>query len=477
MHKAHATAAFALAVTAVSMLPVGVAGEAWAHTCPSPRADYHELASKAYIWGYPLIRSAQLRQNMTLPEDPFRARSASAAGAALNRLGHARELATSETRHGVAPNNDTLYSLAWLDTDSGAFVFEAPDFGDRYYTFQMGQADTTTDVALGKRTHGGQLPPIFIQGPRHRYEVPAGMLEVRSTQRYLMIAGRTLVQDNADLIAAHRLQDGMRLRHWSDYQAGRDAAPQVTAQHPIERRDPPAEDAAAFLRMLGAVLVDWHSSPDEIGFVRSLAPLGLATGRHFDPKCLGPQQLAAIAQGLQDGRTAITERTLALGADVNGWTVNYLGSQFGTDMLLRAAVAMDQIYVLPADEALYMNAKRNADGEVLDGRSSYVLRFSREQLPPVRYFWSVTMYFAKGFLVPNEIDRYSIGNRTPGLIRGSDGSIEILLQHERPAALDQVNWLPAPDEPFALMLRLYGPSPEVQDREWRPPALVEVESR
>ena len=84
------------------------------------------------------------------------------------------------------------------------------------------------------------------------------------------------------------------------------------------------------------------------------------------------------------------------------------------------------------------------------------------------------MYFAKGFLVPNEIKRYSIGDRTPGLARGKDGSIEILLQHARPKDAGAANWLPSPAEPFTVMLRLYGPGDIVAARQWNPPAIVEV---
>lgn len=445
------------------------------HACPGGSTDLRGLASQAYVWGYPLVRAAQLRENVTLPEDPLQVRLASAAGAPINRLGHARELATPETRVGVAPNNDTLYSLAWLDTNAGPFVFEAPDFGDRFYTFQMGQGDTTTDLALGQRTHGRHLPPVFIHSIGDRTKVPRGMTEVRSKQRHLMIAGRTLVTGRADLPAAHRLQDAMRLRLWSDYRDGREVVAPITPQETIERRDPPASEPGVFLQMLGVVLKDWRPEAGEIRLIRSFAPLGLSPGKGFDPACLRPAELPSIAAGFQEARAAIESRTLALGASVNGWTVNYGGARFGNDWLLRAAVAMDQIYVLPAEEALYMTAKRDGAGKQLDGNKSYLLHFTKDELPPVRYFWSATMYFAKGLMVPNEIDRFSIGDRASSLNRNANGSIDILMQHERPADADKVNWLPTPSEPFTLMLRLYGPKPQVRERKWSPPPLLEID--
>lgn len=441
--------------------------------CPAARADYRRLAAEAYVWGYPLIRSAQLRQNMTLPEDPLRARPATTAGAPINRLGHARQLATPETRQGVAPNNDTLYSLAWIDTAAGPFVFEAPDFGARYYTFQMGQADTSTDLALGQSTHGAQLPPIFILGPGQDHPVPPGMIGVGASQRYFMLAGRTLVRDAEDFAEVWKLQDRMRLRTWEDYRASRDREPPIMPQVPIERREPPTDDPAAFLGMLGTVLEDWRPAGADRRIVRSLAPLGLAPGRPFDPRCVPSAALPGIAQGLASARAAIEQRTRELGTNANSWSVNYRGAAFDHDLLLRAAVAMDQVYVLPAREAIYMIAKRDSQGRTLDGRASYVLRFDADALPPADAFWSATIYYAKGFLVANPAGRYSIGDRTPGLLRGADGSIAIRLQHRAPAD-GGANWLPVPAEPFTVMLRIYRPGEDVMNRKWLPPAIVEV---
>ena len=51
------------------------------------------------------------------------------------------------------------------------------------------------------------------------------------------------------------------------------------------------------------------------------------------------------------------------------------------------------------------------------------------QVPPVRFFWSLTMYDLKTrLLVDNPIDRYSIGDRTEGLKYGSDGSLKISVE-------------------------------------------------
>jgi len=155
--------------------------------------DPYLLAVRAYVWGHAPILAARLRQTFTNPDEPFAPRPATSAGAPLNNMGHQRRL-SDPTLPGIAPNVDTLYSLAWLDLADEPFVLEAPDFGSRYYTFQIGYADTATDLSLGARTHGRQLPPIFISGPGDRTPAPEGMLHLASRTRYLLVAGRILVQ-------------------------------------------------------------------------------------------------------------------------------------------------------------------------------------------------------------------------------------------------------------------------------------------
>ncbi len=465
--------------------PVVSSGQAPSLTAPATdtsalfhgkTSDPYRLALRAYVWGYPLVRAAQLRQNITLPPAPDSGRPAPPLSAPLNRIGHARALATPDMKQGVAPNNDTLYSLAWLDTNDGPFVLETPDFGTRYYTFQMGQADTSTTQSPGQRTHGSHLPPIFIQGPEQHESVPAGMMPVRSTQRYMMIAGRILVKGAGDLPAVHALQDRIVLRRYADYVAKRQVAAPVGAQRPLIDTASTAPPSLRFLDMLGNLLRDWRVTPTDAGLVASFAQIGLTPGEGFRPDRLSASQRDALSRGVAAGEKAVRAETLTLGTRVNGWGINYAGSQFGSDYLLRAAVAMDQIYVLPTDEALYPNARTDGSGRELDGRKSYVLRFAKARLPPVKSFWSATMYFAKGLLVPNPIARYSIGDRTPGLVYQRDGSLELVLQHDRPKD-STANWLPTPDAPFMLMLRLYNPETAVLDRRWAPPAITKTATR
>ena len=152
---------------------------------------------------------------------------------------------------------------------------------------------------------------------------------------------------------------------------------------------------------------------------------------------------------------------------------NYQGPRFGTDWLLRAGVVLDQRNVTVPEEALYPLGRVDSDGAALDGANAYRIHFAPGQLPPVGAFWSITIYDDAGRLVANPIDRYAIGDRTPGLITNRDGSQDIFIQHTQPPS-GPSNWLPAPAGRFYLMLRLYIPAPQVLDGTWRPPAIEPV---
>lgn len=436
-----------------------------------PSTDPYTLTVRATVWGYPLVRAAQLREKATLPDDPFAARPSTLATAPVNRLGRARDLAGPDTRIGVAPNNDTLYVLAFLDTEAGPFQLDTPDFGSRYYIFQFGEADSSTRQSFGQSSHGPRLPPIFIVGPDYAGDVPDGVKVVRSTQRYLMVAGRILVDGAQDLPAVHRLQDAIRLRKWLG--PGKLVETPVTPQPRLAGDASDLPEGLKLLANLATVLKDWRADAADAALIATFRRIGLSP-EGFRANSLSTTDRAAIERGVTDGLSIIRAKTRRLGTPMRGWSISYAGSRFGEDYLLRAAVAMDQIYVLDKNEALYPVAHLDGNGEQLDGRNRYVLCFRKQDLPPVDAFWSITLYYEKGFLVPNAIGRYSIGDRTPGLTYQPDGSLRLLIQNDAPDSDERANWLPAPREPFMLMMRLYRPQEAVVTGNWQPPAIMPV---
>jgi len=158
----------------------------------------------------------------------------------------------------------------------------------------------------------------------------------------------------------------------------------------------------------------------------------------------------------------------------SGWNQPPLiEGQFGSDYLARAQVALKYIGMLESREATYPIAWHDGRDRPLSGAHRYRLRFAPGALPPVDAFWSLTMYDAGDYmLVDNPIDRYAIGDRTPGLRPDADGGLTLHLQHAPPPdAAAHANWLPAPAGDFYVCLRAYVPREELLDGRYTLPAL------
>ncbi|QGW25168.1 MULTISPECIES: DUF1254 domain-containing protein [unclassified Dietzia] len=431
-------------------------------------SDSIDRYEQLYVWGYPLVRSLQLRETMTRSEPGRERDSGRSAAAPLGEFGHQKLLSDPGYRVGVAPNVDTLYSVAWVDLLEGDLRLDLPDFGERYYAFQFGYADTTCHT-VGKRTHGGVLGPVTIRWAPSLAEpaLTSGQLgmELDCTCRFLMIAGRIMVDSSnpRDLHEVHALQEEIRLSSPGTHARVPDAEPDAS-QSPVASESGPGRH---FFEQLSRVMDDLSVEAVDPDVRDLLAEVGWRPGERLGAEMPRFALDDAVARGF-----AMVRRGVADAGQVrNGWMINYAGVEFGRDWLLRASVAMAQIYINPAEEALYPVLEVDSAGRGLVGDHRYRLRFTPGQLPPVTYFWSLTMYHAEGLLVANPLSRYSVGDRSPHLRYEPDGSLELVVSHERPVEGED-NWLPAPEGGFRLMLRLYGPSPGCLSGKWSPPALV-----
>jgi len=437
-----------------------------------------DALQRVHEWTHPLLLAQRLRRNMTSAPGDERS-----AAAPLGRLGHQRRLSDPSYRVGVAPNVDTLYSVAWVDLDRTAYRLDLPVVAGRYYTLQVGFADSTS-VALGLRTHGERLPPVVV---RRRGTTPPAAppdaVHVESPTRYAMFALRVLVNDEdpQDLATVWSIQDRAALLRldgsgWAPPDDGpaRSGTPSGTPSGTDGIVDPGAGGASTWLAEVQAVLEDIDA--DQVpASVRSDLELLLhardGTAGQAPPRSWWEEALSSAERRVEDSVSRV-------GTRVNGWTVNTRGCDFGDDWELRAAVARSQIYVNPAAEAIYPVAERDHLGEPLSGEHGYEVTFPRGELPPVRYFWSLTMYHAAGLLVENPARRYSVGDRTSGVAPGEDGSLTVHIATEMPASAATGRagavWLPAPAGGFRLMLRLYGPDPRALDGTWAPPPVRRV---
>ena len=203
------------------------------------------------------------------------------------------------------------------------------------------------------------------------------------------------------------------------------------------------------------------------------AAIGRTAENGFDPDHLSAATLKGLERGYAAGREIVKmEAQKTGGVEKNGWAYNLNAGKWGQDFNLRAAIAFRSLGQNTPEEALYMNTRKDADQQPLNGAKKYTITFKKGELPPVDGFWSITMYNSSDFFVENSINRNAIGNRTDGLKTAPDGSLTIYVQKDAPEANKESNWLPAPEGNFRMSMRLYVPKPEVLGGEWTPPAVT-----
>lgn len=406
----------------------------------------------AAIHTLPLYEMARMRAATSPRRHPVLGFAAPDPGSTqrwVNLFTHTRRLLTPDDREVVSPNNDTLYINAWLDLADGPVVIEVPEMGERYWTLGFLDMWTNPFAYAGRRTTGNRAQRLFVHGPEWTGPLPDGMVRIAAPGQDLWIIGRILVDtDPADLGRVGALQQQFAIQRADN---GQPAARIIDTAMDGRKTDTPA--AAGYRDIVEAV---WARNRAHN------AAQNPAQGSARDPAHALWRDAAAANEASLQGALAEVCRELretTQASDIGGgWTLPVtIRTDYGEQVLLRARVARNLIGALGIEEAMYPVAEVDATGEPLDGRHAYELVFAPGQGPQVDAFWSLTMYRkADCLLVANPIDRYSIGDRTPGLRYEADGRLRILIQADPPAALTS-NWLPAPREPFYLALRLYQP--------------------
>jgi Tfp pilus assembly protein PilF len=434
-----------------------------------------ELATEAYVYGYPLVlmeTTKQVMTNVAAPEPSGRA--------PINQFGNIPAFPTPEAKDVVSPNVDTLYTIAWLDLAKEPMVLHVPDTKGCYYVMQMLDGWTEVFASPGKRTTGTKAGNFAIVGPGWQGTLPPGVREIKSPTNLAWIIGRTQTVGPSDFAKVHAIQKQYTLTPLSAF--GKPASPlaPVAVNPQINMNLPPADqvgrmEAAAFFKTLAALLKDNPPTAADAPMVAKLAQLGIIPGQEFDMTKLVP----VVAKGLEDSVKAAQEQikadVAAAGNRVNGWLINLKLGEYGTDYRTRAATALMGLGANLAKDAVYAMISVDGDGKPLNGAHRYVLQFAKGQTPPVNAFWSVTLYNSEHFLVANPIHRYSVSSWMRKLKRNRDGSLDILIQPQSPGKPKEANWLPAPSGDFNLILRMYWPKEPVLTGAWKPPAVKPAE--
>jgi len=435
------------------------------HAAARANTVTRDLARQAYVWGYPTVDLfAILRAQALDPSSPeFKA--------PLNRLGHARAVATPDDKTVIAPNVDTPYSHAWLDLRAEPVVVTVPGFErGRYLSLALFDLYSWIVGYVSPRTHGHAGGDFLVVPPGWSGAVPPGIRDVfRSTTTLALGMFRTQWLGGDDLVKVHALQDRMQVRTLSAYlgRPGPAPLPVLPLVPALNLRERPTDPA--FFDVLNWMLDFMPALHEEVAMRREFEAIGVRPGRRFTPSdALRP----AIVEGMGQGLEAMGNRARSVRS-----SAELFGSRefLGNDYLTRAVGAMLGILGNAAEEYLGVGWQADAGGRPFDGARRYRIRFAPGQLPPVDGFWSITVYTQQRLLYANPLKRYVINTpMLPALGRDPDGGITLHVQHDSPGAGRESNWLPCPATPFVLTLRTYLPREPIRNGQWIAPPVEPV---
>lgn len=430
--------------------------------------DAKKIASDAYLYAYPMLYNYKtLFQQAADPSFPGYV-------GGFNRFRHYSRGFTPADKDIVTPSNDTPYSWAWLDLRTEPMVVSVPASPDRYYVLQWFDLYTHNFAYVGSRATGTKAGNYLFVGPNWMGETPSGITKVlRAETEIIGTLTRTSWSGLADRDGLVAMQQQYRIRPLSEFLGGKSPLPAPVFQFPAW--DEARANSIGFIDYLNFLLRFAPAVASEKGMMERFAKIGIGPGRAFDPATIEAKTRAAIEDGIKDGSGKLQAELAKTTSSVNLFgTRAFLGSNY---IMQRAVGAAIGIYGNSKEEAYYTAYNVDANQQPLDGSKRYVLHFTKDQVPPVKFFWSMTMYnLPDRLLVDNPIQRYAIGSRTQGLKTNADGSVDIYLQSAHPGGDKESNWLPTPKQgPFFMVLRMYGPEGELAAGEWQAPQPTAVD--
>lgn len=454
-------------------------------TLPGPMAgtkftdDYvRSLARLAYLWGWPLVNMHnRLSVASQLPGPGL------VGGviplASPGSIGMLHDYVTPEERIVACPNQDVVYGFGVIDARSGPSVVQVPDFGDRFWVYQCVDQRTDSFVHLGAMY--GTEPGLYLVAPvSWEREVPPGINEVfRFDTRIGAVIPRVFMDDTEDdraniqrvinqimVYPLTQFTGSPQTFDWSNapiFPAGEDTQGHRETQWVVPEQ---------FFDVLVEVLEEVPARPGEealYGWLGSLAD----DAQHPKVKEL----LTAAAKDADQGLVSdlFQFRNIGVPVDYN-WTTQRNGAAFGTDYLSRTAMAKANIFVNTPTETTYFYQDLDEAGQRLQGGNLYSVTFPKGGLPPVRGFWSLTVYNEHHFFHPNDLKRYSLGTKNKDLRVSDDGSLTLFASAQPPEDPDLArNWLPTPEREFSLYLRSYWPDEAILNGTWTPPPVVRID--
>jgi hypothetical protein len=433
------------------------------------------VARDAFFWAWPLVNMYNRRLAFSqMKEQRY---VGPLLEAPLNRLTMLMDYVNPEERNVACPNQDVVYGLGMIALDVSPVVVQVPDFGDRFWVYQIVDLRTDSFVQLGKMY--GTVPGFYLlAGPNWNGEVPKGITRVfRASSNTGLIAPRIFQDDTPeDKLAIQGVLTGIAMYPLAEY----DGRMKVMewSKLPKVPGAPPGEEETRwvfpekFFDELPVVLADAPPLPGEEA--RYAQVLAVLTAAKDDPKI--KQAMIEAAKDAEEKLVNPLFQFRNYGQQLPyHWSTISNESAFGTDYLTRTAVAKSNILVNSPNETKYFYQDLDASGVRLNNSNRYTVTFAKDSTPPVNGFWSLSIYNEHHFFIANAINRFSVGTKNKDLKPAADGSLTIYVQTDAPTdAVQRANWLPAPKGDFSLYIRAYWPKAPVLDGSWTPPAVQRV---
>ena len=429
----------------------------------------------AYFWAWPMVNMYNRRLHFAQVKEIMRQGPLMEAPA--NRLAMLTDYVDPEERSVACPNQDVVYGIGALALDVSPVVIQVPDFGTRFWVYQVVDLRTDSFVQLGKMYN--TTPGFYLLvGPNWHGEVPKGITRTfRAPTSTGLVAPRVAQEDTPeDKRAIQSVLPGIMMYPLAEYDGTvktRDWANLPKAPPP-----PPQEEETQwvlpekFVDELPLVFADAPPLPgEEARYAQVLAVLTAAKEN--------PKLKQAVTEGAKEADERLVKPLFQFrnyGQQLpDNWSTISNESAFGTDYFTRTAVAKSNILVNSPNETKYFYQDLDASAARLNNSNRYTVTFAKDGTPPVNGFWSLSIYNEHHFFVANAINRFSVGTKNKDLKLNPDGSLTIYVQADAPTdPVQRSNWLPAPAGDFSLYVRAYWPKAEILGGSWTPPPVQRV---
>ncbi|MDQ6469874.1 DUF1254 domain-containing protein [Flavobacterium sp. LHD-80] len=434
------------------------------------------LASNIYLWAWPMVNMHNRKLMFEKLPYPLLNKGVLAVGS-INHLGMLTDYVNPLEREVACPNQDVVYGGSPIDLSKDAVVIQVPDFGDRFWVYQVCDQRTDGFAELGKMY--GTKPGFYLLTTKDwNGKVPDGITAVfKSATAFGMVIPRVFQSDDpADKKAVQPIISQINVYPLSDF----DGKMKITDYTKLPSTPPDKEvskhetlyvNPEVFFDELPVVLKEVPPFKGEEQWYAQIQAFLDAIAKNPELKKIAKQAGIDAEKNLIEPLFQFQN----VGYPVKyNWTTQKNGAGFGVDYLTRVACAKSNIFVNKPNESKYFYQDFDENKGRLNGNNKYTITFAKGETPPVKGFWSLTLYDEHHFFSPNELKRYSLGTKNKGLKYNPDGSLTLYVQNVKPDADKINNWLPAPKGIFSLYVRCYWPEQKVLSDQWTPPAVVKL---